>query len=58
MLGFDDAWSLETPRIENHSITEPINLIVLGGYNTHYFETLPKKHGVTAPSDHIVVGYD
>ena len=30
LLGFDDAWLFETPRINNHSVTAPVTLIVLG----------------------------
>ena len=31
MLVFDDAWSFDTPRIKNHSVTALSTLIVLGG---------------------------
>ena len=30
LLGFYDAWSFETPRINDHSVTAPSLLIILG----------------------------
>ena len=42
LLGFYDAWSFETPRINNQSVTELIALNILGDENEHKFET-PQK---------------
>ena len=49
MLGCDDSWSVETPKMKNHSFTVPSVHILLSDKAEQLFET-PKNHSVTAPS--------
>ena len=42
LLGFDDAWLIDTPIISNHNVTVPSPLIVLGDDSSQSFET-PQK---------------
>ena len=58
-MGFDDAWSFETPIIRNPSVTALSPLIVLGCDSAQSFESPPKtNHGVTAPSVQTLLGSD
>ena len=56
LLGFDDAWLFETPRINIYIVTVPITLIFLSDDSAQSFEPPPKNnHGVTAQSSHILL---
>ena len=37
LLSFYDAWSLENPRINNHSFTELTSIIILGNDSAQFF---------------------
>ena len=57
LLGFYDAWSFDTPIINNHSVTAPSALLFLDDEISQYFETPKTNHSVTAPSSQILSGY-
>ena len=43
MLGYDDAQSFETTRINNHSVTEKSAQVLLGDNDAHSFEIPPPQ---------------
>ena len=43
LLGFDESQLFVTPRINNHSVTEPSAPIVLGDVSAHSFEPHPQE---------------